>query len=103
MKKVIALSFIFAMIAIITQSAMALDKYSIYVYDKDNYLVKDAIVTVWDGNNKVATGSTDSGGLFPAWLNSGIRYRITATLRGQSGNWEGYPPDRVYRIDIHMK
>jgi hypothetical protein len=102
MKKIVALSFIFAMIAIITQCAMALDKYSIYVYDKDGYTVKDAIVTVLDGNNRVATGSTDSDGLFEAWLNSGISYRITATLRGQFGSRQGYLPNG-YRVEIHMK
>ncbi len=103
MKKIIWMVFALTIIAITAQSVCAIDKYSIYVYDKDNYLVKDAIVTVRDGDNTVATGTTNSGGIFEAWLNSGIRYQITATLGNQFGKWEGYPSNSKFDIYINMR
>lgn len=90
------------MAVLITQAA-ASDKFSVYVYDKSGNSVADASVTVYEGEDKIDSGYTDSQGIFTTWLNGDIRYRIIADKSGQSGEWEGFPDRNSYTIRVDMR
>jgi hypothetical protein len=103
MRWIIGLLIILVVTTMTIQSSIASDRFLIYVYDKNGSPATDASVNVWTTDNvKIVGGFTDSTGIFTAWLDSSTKYRITARLGGQFGEWENYPPDRLNKIDIHM-
>jgi hypothetical protein len=75
--------------------------FNIYTYDKDRHLASNAHVEVWDGKVRIADGNSDVDGRFGAWLDSSVRYRITARLDNQFGEWNNYPT-QTSRIKIFM-
>jgi hypothetical protein len=99
MKMRYLLAMITILVILITQ-ASASDKYLIFVRDSLGNYVEDAYVEVWDGSSKVDSGNTDSSGIFTTWLDGSIRYKVTASGNGQSGDWQGLPENN--RIDIYM-
>lgn len=101
MKKRSVLLLIIAVVAIAIPQAIASDKYLIYVYDSSGSIAPNAYVEVFDGGNTIDSGYTDSSGVFTSWLETSIRYRITAKLNNQFEEWQGNPPANG-RIDIYM-
>ncbi len=100
MKKSSILFLIIAVVAIAIPQAVAADKYQIFVHDSNGNNVANAYVEVLDGGNKIDSGYTDSSGMFTSWLETSIKYQITAKGNGQFGDWQGYPASG--RIDINM-
>ena len=89
-----------AILAILVIQAPASDKYLVFVRDSLGNYVQDAYVEIWDGSSKVDGGNTDSSGVFTTWLDGSIRYKITASMDEQSGDWQGLPENN--RIDLYM-
>jgi|PlaIllAssembly_1097288.scaffolds.fasta_scaffold33589_1 hypothetical protein len=73
-----------AMLSTAIQPALAA-RFSIFVYDNGDP-VQNALIRVWEKNNLVDDGNTDSNGMFVTTkLFDGVTYRI----RGQTYNkWE---------------
>jgi hypothetical protein len=83
MKVYIALLGLIALLSIAIQPAMA-TKFSIYVYDTEsNTPLQNAFVRVWQGDNLMNCGNTDSQGLFVTYLNDGSKYHIRAEYRNR--------------------
>jgi len=89
-----------AILAILVTQAPASDKYLVFVRDSLGNYVQDAYVEIWDGSSKVDSGNTDSSGVFTTWLDGSIRYKVTASMDEQSGDWQGLPENN--RIDLYM-
>lgn len=91
----------FSLIALLAQQSLAAEKYTIKVNDKNNQPAADAFVIVWDGQDKLDSGYTDSNGSWDTWLDSSTSYRITTTKNDQSGE-RVVTPGNTYTIIIKM-
>lgn len=101
MKKKVILLVIIA-IAALTLQASASDRVQIIVHENNGNLAYNIFVEVWDGDNRVDSGYSDNRGAFYTWLESGIRYRITADDgNGQTGEWQGFPENSNIHIYMH--
>lgn len=105
MRAYIMLLCLLALISIAIQPALAV-KFSIYVYDYDsNMLVQNAFVRVWQDNNLLDSGNTDSDGVFVTYLNDGTEYRIRADYSNKWAEDTNYFANSVNsdRINLYLK
>jgi hypothetical protein len=87
--------------ALLAQQSLAAEKYTIKVNDKSNQPAADALVTIWNGQDKLDSGYTDSSGSWDTWLEGSTNYRITAVKNDQSGE-KTITPGNAYTITINM-
>ncbi len=88
-----------AVLSTAIQPAMAA-KFSIYALDSGKP-VNNAFIRVWDGNNLIDNGNTDSNGIFVTYLSDGITYNI----KGQTfDKWDeiDYLADSAISTEIRL-
>jgi hypothetical protein len=93
----LAISMLYTM----AQPTIAADYFTVLIYNNGNP-ASNAYVAVWDGSITIADGYSDGDGTFGAWLDSSVRYRITARMGNQHGEWVGYPNPAI-EIKIEMR
>jgi hypothetical protein len=101
MRKTTAIFIALGLMAIIAQQASAADKYTINVYDRNNQLAADVFINIWNGQDKIESGYTNSGGSYITWLDASTSYRITASKNDQYGE-KVVTPGNSYTITINM-
>ena len=89
MKKIAMVLGALLVTAIAVQTAMA-GMFTIYVVYQDGSPAASAYVEVWQGDNKIDSGSADGNGIFSTSLRDGSTYHITAKATdGRTGSWDG--------------
>ncbi len=88
---------------IFTPSVLGLDRFPIHVYDANGNPAPGAAVIVWEGGTQKYSDFTNGEGIYDAWLDMNMRYRIEARRNNQFGQWEGIPGSINYVINIYMR
>jgi hypothetical protein len=96
MRKVDALFVLLSIAIIFAQPTLASQsKCAIHVIDKYGDNVENAYVRVWQNDIEMDYGSTDYDGILYVWLDSDLRYHITADKLDKYGEWNGLLRDRI--------
>jgi len=87
---------------ILAPQAVAGDKFWLLVFDKNGNPASDVSIEIWNDGDRIDSGYTDSEGKYVSWLDSNIRYKITANRNEQTAEWEDYPNSNNHNIRIYM-
>lgn len=72
------------------------EEFLIYVHGPGGEMVSGADVDIYESGSRIDSGSTDSRGVYPAWLSSSYNYEICANYWGKSGCWRGSPDGPIH-------